>query len=121
MMALTLGLVRGQMSSLPSNTVAPQPSATAVTIDVSLTSDDMMMPEMTIEIVSMTESTSITSQIMQTTTMVPMPTLTPTPTPDVPVVTPTTTTIFSETSSFSVATSSSMVAVTSPTPTVGEV
>ena len=121
MMALTLGLVRGQMSSLPSNTVTPQPSATTIIIEVSLTSNDMMMPEMTTEIVSMTEPASITSQIMQTTTMVPMPTLTPTPTPDVPVVMPTTTTISSEASSFSVATSPTMVAMTSPTPTIGEV
>ena len=120
MMALTLGLVRGQTSSLPSDAVTPQPSATAIIIDVSLTSDNMIMPEMT-EIDNMTDATPITSQIMQMTTMVPMPTMTPTPTPDVPVVMPTTTTISSEPSSVSVTISSTMVAVTSPTPTVGEV
>ena len=112
MMALTLGLVRGQ-TSLSSNTVTPQPSTTSLIIDVT---SDLMMP--LTEIDNITDATPITSQSMQTTTMIPTSTLTPTPTPS--VVMPTTT-IFSETSSFSVATSPTMVAVTSPTPTVGEV
>ena len=122
MMALTLGLVRGQMSSDAVTIATPQPSATAsltIIMDVDFTSDNMIMPDIT-EIDNMTDPTLSPSQIMQTTTMAPMPSLTPTPTPDVSVVMPTTS---SGISSFSVAISSTMEAVTSPSPTstAGEV